>query len=247
MIEMEVCANSVASAIAAAQGGARRVELCDNLGDGGTTPSYGQIKLTRKKVDLDLYVIIRPRGGDFMYDELEFEIMKHDILICKSLGCDGVVFGILKSDGTVDQSRCADLVSLARPMKVTFHRAFDMTKNLYQALEDIIELDFDRILTSGGAEDALLGAQTIKALITQAADRIEMMPGAGVRTTNVAELIKITHASTFHSTAKKVVESNMRFKLPQLSLGKTGNEFAIELTDADTVREMIKLANENVL
>ena len=240
---MEVCANSVDSAIAGQRGGAVRVELCDNLPQGGTTPSYGQIKVAREKLHIQLYPIIRPRGGDFMYSDLEFEIMKQDILMCKSLKCDGVVIGILRTDGTVDQARCAELIEIARPMKITFHRAFDMTKNLHQALEDIIELDCDRILTSGGACSALKGARQIHELIKQAAGRIEIMPGAGIKTDNIAEIISTTGATIFHSTAKLPVESHMRFKLRNLSLGSASDEFSTEITNVNTVRDMIEIAN----
>ena len=137
---MEVCANSVRSALAAQEGGAIRVELCDNLPEGGTTPSYATIALAKKMLSIKVYPIIRPRGGDFLYSDLEFDLMKEDIKICKSLNCDGVVIGILKADGSVDKERCAELIAAAKPMPVTFHRAFDMSNDLEKALEDIIEL-----------------------------------------------------------------------------------------------------------
>ncbi|HEY0175333.1 MAG TPA: copper homeostasis protein CutC, partial [Pedobacter sp.] len=140
MIEMEVCANSVSSAIEAQLGGAKRVELCASLTEGGTTPSYAEISLAKKMLTIEVFPIIRPRSGDFLYTDLEFELMKEDIRICRSLNCEGIVTGILTREGKVDKIRCAALVELAKPMKVAFHRAFDMTENMEEALEDIISL-----------------------------------------------------------------------------------------------------------
>jgi copper homeostasis protein len=157
---LEVCANSATSAIAAQDGGAARVELCENLAEGGTTPSYGQMILARKHLHIKLYVLIRPRRGDFLYTDLEFEVMQADIRTCIEAGCDGVVIGMLKADGSVDKERCTELVRLARQwgLGVTFHRAFDMCADQFQALEDIIEIGCERILTSGGKSTAMEGA-----------------------------------------------------------------------------------------
>ncbi len=175
-IAIEVCINSVDSAIAAQEGGAQRVELCDNLYEGGTTPSAGCVELTRQRITIGLHVIIRPRGADFCYSPLEFEIMKRDIAIVKDLGADGIVFGILKSDGAVDVERSQEIVELARPMSVTFHRAFDMTPDPIQALNDIIPLGVDRILTSGQANKAIDGAGCIADLVAEANGRTIIMP-----------------------------------------------------------------------
>lgn len=243
MIQMEVCANSLSSALAAQEGGAVRVEFCDNLPEGGTTPSYAQVKLAKELLHILVYPIIRPRGGDFLYTDLEFSIMKEDIKICKSLNCDGVVIGILHPDGSIDKTRCAELIELARPMKVTFHRAFDMCSNLEQGLEDLIELGCERVLTSGAAASALAGAEQIKALIQQAAGRISIMPGAGVKTDNIAEIIRITGAKEFHASAKHAVKSQMGFRNPNLSMGTSEDEFSYDLTDAQTVKNLIQLAN----
>ena len=243
MIQMEVCANSLSSALAAQEGGAVRVEFCDNLPEGGTTPSYAQLKLAKELLHILVYPIIRPRGGDFLYSDLEFSIMKEDIKICKSLNCDGVVFGILHADGSIDKTRCAELIELARPMKVTFHRAFDMCNNLEQGLEDLIELGCERVLTSGAAASALAGVGTIKALIKQAKGRISIMPGAGVNTDNIAEIIRITGASEFHASAKHAVKSKMEFRNPNLSMGSSEDEFSYDLTDAQTVKNLIQMAN----
>ncbi|MES2457765.1 MAG: copper homeostasis protein CutC [Bacteroidota bacterium] len=243
MINMEVCANSLASALAAQEGGALRVELCDNLPEGGTTPSYAQIKLAKKLLKIQLYPIIRPRGGDFLYSDLEFELMKEDISVCRSLGCDGVVIGILHADGSVDRERCAELIKLAGSMGVTFHRAFDMSRDLFQALEDVIELGCERILTSGGAASSLEGTDVLARLIEQAAGRISIMPGAGINTGNIVELIKQTGAKEFHASARKPVLSGMTFRNSRLNMGAVADEFSYDLTDTHTVKTLIDLAN----
>lgn len=203
MVTLEVCANGLNSALAAQEGGANRVELCDNLLEGGTTPSYGQIMMSRKMLNIELYPIIRPRGGDFFYSDLEFEVMKADVITCKSLKCDGVVFGILTIDGKVDLHRCKILADLAHPMPVTFHRAFDAAEDMFQALEDIISLGIQRILSSGGANSAFEGRSMLKTLIKQAAGRIEIMPGAGINTSNILEIAKNTGAQSIHGTFAK--------------------------------------------
>jgi copper homeostasis protein len=243
MINMEVCANSVRSALAAQEGGAIRVELCDNLQEGGTTPSYAQIALAKKMLDIEVYPIIRPRGGDFLYTGLEFELMKEDISMCRSLGCNGVVIGILKADGTVDVTRCRELINLAGPMGITFHRAFDMSSDLSATLEDIIELGCERILSSGGEASALRGAEVLAALIEQARHRISIMPGAGISAQNISELIRMTGAREFHASARKTLKSHMEFRNPKLNMGALADEFSYDVTDSDTVKTLIELAN----
>ena len=243
MVKMEVCANSFASAAAAQEGGAVRVELCDNLPEGGTTPSYAQIALCKKMLSIKVYPIIRPRGGDFLYTDTGFEIMKEDVKVCKELNCDGVVIGILKADGSVDIKRCAELIALASPMKVTFHRAFDMSRDLFGALEDIISMGCERILTSGGKSSAMLGASVIRELIAQANGRISIMPGAGINTSNIAELIKTTGATEFHASARSSVQSKMLFRNPGLNMGAEGDEFSYDLTNSAIVRTLLDLAN----
>ncbi|HKG07876.1 MAG TPA: copper homeostasis protein CutC [Pedobacter sp.] len=243
MINMEVCANSLRSAIAAEEGGAIRVELCDNLPEGGTTPSYSQIALAKKILNIQVYPIIRPRGGDFLYTGLEFELMKEDIKMCRSLGCDGVVIGILKADGRVDKLRCAELIALADGMGVTFHRAFDMTRNLPEALEDIIGLGCERVLTSGAEASAAKGSAVLASLIEQAAGRISIMPGAGISTDNIRELIMTTGAKEFHASARKAVSSEMQYRNPKLNMGAAVDEFSYDLTDSTVVRNLIELAN----
>lgn len=243
MVNMEVCANSLTSALAAQEGGAIRVELCDNLPEGGTTPSYAQIALAKQMLTIKVYPIIRPRGGDFLYSALEFELMKMDIKTCKSLNCDGVVIGILKADGCVDLERCAELVALAAPMPVTFHRAFDMSNDLEKALEDIIGLGCERILTSGGESSAIKGAAKIAKLIKQANGRIKIMPGAGVTATNITDLINLTGATEFHASAKYPVKSEMLFRNSRLTMGTIADEFSYDLTNSEYVKKLIELAN----
>ncbi|SFT12235.1 copper homeostasis protein CutC [Sphingobacterium wenxiniae] len=214
--KLEICSNSSYSALQAQLGGASRVELCQNLENGGTTPSFGQIKRTRELLSIGIHVLIRPRGGDFVYNEEEFEEMKRDILFCKEVGCDGVVIGVLKPDGSVDKERCKQLQELAEPMTVVFHRAFDRCKDPKQALEDVIELGFDRVLTSGLRNTAVEGKDLLKALVLQASGRIEIMPGAGVNEENIIDLLNHTGAKSIHSSAKITVRSQMRYESDDL-------------------------------
>jgi len=243
MIKMEVCANSVSSALEAEGGGAIRVELCASLTEGGTTPSYAEIKLAKQMLSIEVYPIIRPRGGDFLYSDLEFELMKEDVKICKELQCEGIVTGILTADGKVDKERCAELIELAKPMKVAFHRAFDMTVNMEEALEDIISLGVIRILTSGGKATALNGADKLAELIKQADHRITIMPGACINTSNIKQLIKRTGATEFHGSARKNHSSKMLFRNSELSMGDDADEYSSSLTDAELVKKLLELAN----
>ncbi len=245
-IQLEVCANSVASALAAQEGGAFRVELCDNLENGGTTPSFGQILTARKQLIIQLYVLIRPRSGDFLYSDLEYEIMKADVRGCIEAGCDGIVIGILNPDGTVDKKRCGELAAMAtaKGLGVTFHRAFDMAANVNQALEDIIELGFERVLTSGGRTTAMEGASTIAHLIEQSAGRIIIMPGSGINEHNVADLVHFTGATEIHSSARKSINSKMQFVNDHIIMGSTmGVEYSFDESDVERVKKLVKLAN----
>ncbi|MBI3719354.1 MAG: copper homeostasis protein CutC [Sphingobacteriales bacterium] len=209
--KLEVIGFTIESCIAAQQAGAHRIELCDNPAEGGTTPSYGFIKAAREKLQIDLYTMIRPRGGDFLYSDDEFEMMCEDVKVCKSLMCDGVVFGILNADGTVDRKRNAKLLELAYPMGVTFHRAFDRTNNAFEALETLIDLGFERVLTSGQRPTVTEGKELLKALVEKADERIIVMPGSGIRSNNIKEIAAITGASEFHSSARKQIESKMNY------------------------------------
>lgn len=243
-ITLEVCANSVQSAIAAQKGGAVRVELCDNLGEGGTTPALSQIEITRKNIDIQLNTIIRPRGGDFFYSDLEFEIMKHDIHDCGKTKCDGVVFGILNPDGSIDKKRNLELADIARHygMSMTFHRAFDRCKDLFSSLEEIIELGCNRILTSGGMNTAIEGSSVIKKLIEQAKGRISIMPGSGITENNIYELVKATGLKEFHGSFRSKYMGKMEYLSPVFT---DDEEYYILQTDPDKVRKAIENANKN--
>ena len=236
---IEACVNSAISAIEAQKGGADRVELCENLHDGGTTPSAGSIAFARKNLQIGLLVMIRPRGGDFLYSADEFQIMKEDIRVSKNLGADGVVFGILLPDGTIDKERMKILIDLARPMGITCHRAFDMTANPYQAMEDLMSLGIDRILTSGQQPTAPQGSGLIRELITQAKDRIIIMPGSGVKEHNVAALVSATGAKEVHIHLEKQEPSRMIFKQPTVYMGKPEQtEFEYTLTDWERISKL---------
>ncbi len=215
--KLEVIAFNLESCNVANIAGAHRIELCDNPGEGGTTPSYGMIKAARAKVDIELFPIIRPRGGDFLYSDDEFDIMKEDVLQCKKIGCDGVVIGLLNEDGTVDKNRTSQLVKLAYPMSVTFHRAFDRTNNPFTALEDIINCGCERILTSGQRPTAWEGIDLISELIKKAANDIIIMPGSGLRSENIISIANASGATEFHSSARNSSESKMKFNNPTMN------------------------------
>ncbi|MEO9455587.1 copper homeostasis protein CutC [Chromobacterium phragmitis] len=235
---LEICAGSLASCLAAQAGGADRVELCDNLGEGGTTPSYGVLATARDKMEIKLHAIIRPRGGDFLYTELEFEAMAHDVEACRRLGLDGVVLGLLTADGDVDLARTRRLVALAGPMAVTFHRAFDMAREPAQALEDVIAAGCVRLLSSGQAATAPQGAALLAALRGQAGERLAVMPGAGVRAENIAELAAVSGCREFHASARGAAASAMRYRRDGVSMGAAGDEFAREETLTAKVRAL---------
>lgn len=209
---LEVSAGSLASALAAQDGGADRVELCDNLAEGGTTPSYGALAVARDRLRIPLYVLIRPRGGDFLFDAAERAAMLADIEACVRLGCDGVVIGALDADGEVDAAVCREQIAAAGALGVTFHRAFDAARDQGRALEAAVALGCERILTSGGAADAYSGAARIAALVEQAAGRIALMAGAGVTVDNIAELARRTGVRELHASAKGPRRSAMRYR-----------------------------------
>lgn len=220
--QLEICANSIASALAAQEGGADRVEFCQNLEIGGTTPSLGQVWITRAALKIGMHVLIRPRAGDFLYSDIEFQEMKADILFCKEAKCDGVVIGLLHADGSVDAERTAELVELAQPMHVTFHRAFDVCNDPFEALESIIACGCGRLLTSGMKDTALEGANLIKELVEQANGRITIMPGSGINESNVSQLAHATGATAFHTSAKVELESGMVYSNDEVSgMGNT--------------------------
>ncbi|MEZ4883648.1 MAG: copper homeostasis protein CutC [Chitinophagales bacterium] len=218
-IKIEICANSLQSAIHAQKADADRVELCGNLFEGGTTPSAATIQLARKHLTIDLFVLIRPRGGDFCYSDLEIELMLADIDFAKKAGANGVVLGVLQSDGKIDAARNQLLVEAAKPMQVTFHRAFDVCSQPFEALEQIIDLGFDRILTSGQQQTAIEGADLIRKLVEIAGERIHILVGSGVNSENIAALKEKTNAKEFHCSAKELVCSKMSFQNEKVNFG----------------------------
>jgi copper homeostasis protein len=237
---LEVIGFDINGCIAAQKAGADRIELCASPSEGGTTPSYGLIKAAREILTIDLYPIIRPRGGDFLYNDEEFDVIKSEIKVCKVFGCAGVVIGMLHSDGTIDKERCKQLVDLAYPLKVTFHRAFDRVVNAEKALEDVIEMGCHRILTSGQKPTAIEGADNIAALIQQANNRIIIMPGSGVRSDNILDLAQKTGATEFHTSARIFMESNMNYKNESMN----ENLKAVSV-DEDEVRKIKELLIKN--
>jgi copper homeostasis protein len=210
MIVLETIAFTLQACIDAQAAGSHRIELCDNPNEGGTTPSAGFIKIAREKLQIPLFPIIRPRGGNFFYSEEEINAIKHDILLCKEYGCDGVVIGALHYDGSVNKEATAKFTELAYPMSVTFHRAFDRVVNMEQALEDIIDCGCERILTSGMYPTAMEGLQNLKQLVQLANDRINIMPGSGVRANNIIDIIQQTGTTEIHSSARKANASALQ-------------------------------------
>jgi copper homeostasis protein len=202
-IILEICAQSLASGLIAQEGGADRIELCSAIEIGGITPSPAVLKEARKRLDIDICVLIRPRGGDFIHSDLEFELIKKDIIYCKKLGMNGIVVGIQKPDKSLDIERMKRLHDLARPMEVVCHRAFDRVSDPYFEMEKLISIGFDRILTSGLAESAPKGRDLLRGLIEKSNGRITIMPGAGILPENVKELVDYTGATQVHMTAKK--------------------------------------------
>jgi copper homeostasis protein len=241
---VEIVVYNIESALKALDGGADRIELCDNPGEGGTTPSYGTIEIVRKNLGIDVYVMIRPRGGDFHYSSYEFHCMKRDIWQCQKLSVDGIVFGILNPDGSIDKKRCKELIDMARPLKVTCHRAFDMTRDPFQALEDCIEVGFDRILTAGQQTQAVRGAALIGELIKKANGRIAIMPGSGVTENTVGEIVTKSGAAEIHFSAATIRASGMQYKNPEISgMGsEEGSEYQVRTVDPDRIKKIRSLA-----
>ncbi|HTJ29880.1 MAG TPA: copper homeostasis protein CutC [Acidobacteriaceae bacterium] len=239
MMELEICVESVESAIAADEGGAQRVELCSALSEGGLTPSLGMLRAVREAVKLGVYVMIRPRGGDFLYSEAEYAIMLDDIRRMADCGADGVVLGLLTAQGELDVERTARLVEAAGPMGVTVHRAVDMSRDLNAAMEGAIQAGAHRILTSGAAATALEGGTCIASLVKQAAGRIGIMVGGNVRPWNLAQVVTGTGASQFHTALRTKEQSPMEFRNAALSLGDTdGNEYARYRVLTEDVRRL---------
>lgn len=235
MYRFEICANSVASCIAAQEGGADRVELCSGIPEGGTTPSFGMMRKARASIDIALNVIIRPRGGDFLYSPDELEEMIYDITAAKELGADGLVFGCLTKEGKVDKRAMSMLMEAAGDLPVTFHRAFDHSADPFEALEDIIGLGCTRILTSGCRPTAMEGTGLLAELVKAADGRIIIMPGCGINENNIAEIARLSGAREFHFSAREPVESGMIFRNPQVAMGSEDDPYGTVQT---TVRRV---------
>ena len=241
---VEACVDSVASAIAAERGGAERLELCDNLVEGGTTPSAGAIAECRKRVSLPLYVMIRPRGGDFLYTDVEYEVMRRDIGQAIQLGADGVVLGLLTPAGAVDAVRTAALVRTARPLDVTFHRAIDVARDPEAALDALIVAGVDRVLTSGQASTALQGASVIKRLVERSGGRIVILAGGGIDERNVRSVVKKTGVQEVHVRGTTRESSGMKYRSRKVVFRsrQQPDDYVLEVTDAARIKKIVRAA-----
>ena len=238
--ELEICLDSVASCIAAQEGGADRVELCDNLFEGGTTPSAGTIRVARERIGIELAVMVRPRGGDFLYSEDEVQIMENDIDTAIELGADTVVFGLLQADGQIDHDNTSRLMERVNGRcKVTFHRAFDVSRDLDEALEALIGLGVDRILTSGGEPSVLEGSDVLADLVRKSAGKVMIMAGCGINLRNFDRIRKLVGAPAYHMTASKQIESAMQFRNDRCFMGKAlfPPEFLLSQVDSSKVTQ----------
>ncbi|MCL4136832.1 UNVERIFIED_CONTAM: hypothetical protein GTU68_008242 [Idotea baltica] len=246
MIKLEVCIDSVAGAKAAEKGGANRVELCDNLVEGGTTPSFGMVEQCLESSNLPVMMMIRPRGGDFLYDKDEFEVMKRNVLHARTLGVMGVVFGMLTAEGDIDRAQTAQLVEAAGPLSVTFHRAFDMCRNPHKGLELLKELGIARILTSGQESSAHEGIPLIRELIDLAGDQLIIMPGGGVNEKTLPDIVRLTQAKECHTSAKTTFPSKMKYFNPKVYMGVPGSaEYEIKSVSAKRVAAILRTLDSN--
>lgn len=238
----EICVDSVAGVTAAKSAGATRVELCASLLEGGITPSRGMIRRARTVSGIKLHVIIRPRGGDFLFDDDEFASMEADIETAKAEGADGVVIGQLTADGHIDVARTRDLMARARPLAVTFHRAFDMTPDPFAALETLVTLGVDRVLTSGQEASVLEGLPLIRELVEKAGQRIIVMPGGGITARNAERIVAVARPREMHFAALELAEGGMRFRRPHVFMGGELRppEYDRLVTSANTIRNVMK-------
>lgn len=243
----EICANSVESCIAAQEGGADRVELCAGIPEGGTTPSYGEISIARELLNIKLHIIIRPRAGDFLYSSTEIQTMLKDIEMAKETGADGIAVGCLTSEGNIDIPVMKKIMKAADGLSVTFHRAFDVCRNPQKAMEEIIDLGCDRILTSGQQPTAESGIPLLKELHKQAAGRIILLAGCGVNEKNIAYIASETGIKEFHFSAREKVSSEMQYRNPSVSMGGSVHidEYARLITTAERVRNTIQCSMIN--
>lgn len=243
-ILVEACVDSVDSAVAAQSGGADRVELCDNLYEGGTTPSAGTLAASRARLRIPLFAIIRPRGGDFLFSDAERDAMRHDVVTARDLGADGVVIGALRPDGTVDSDCTRELVEVAGPLSVTFHRALDVCRDPAEALETLIGLGVERVLTSGQAPTALEGAATIAALVRQAQGRIKIVVAGEIDEGNLVQVIAKTGAREVHVRGTSSLHSRMEHRNPGVSMGGsyTPDDYVRPVTDPERIRKIVELS-----
>lgn len=239
-IIVEIAAHTIESALAAQQGGASRVELFSDPSGGGVTPSAGLVAGIRKRISADLHVMIRPRGGDFCYSAEEFEAMLRDVEVAKQLGANGLVAGIVNPDGTVDSVRMRQLISAARPLAITFHRAFDMCKDLPAALEELISCGVDRVLTSGGETTAMEGIETLTKLVRIAGQQASIIVAGGINAGNVREIVERTGVREVHAGLRSPTPSPMQFRNPRVQFGPGANEYERARVNQEDVRRLVE-------
>lgn len=240
---IEICLESVESVLEAEKGGADRVELCSDLFEGGLSPSIATVRVAKKLSSIKINAMVRPRGGDFCYSDIEFEVMKEEVKAFKAEGVNAIVFGILTPEGDIDTARCREIIELARPLEVTFHRAFDMTKDPYKALDDLISLGVDRVLTSGQEATVYEGIDTLKRLIEIAGDKIIILPGSGIKERNFKKIDAALHAKEYHMSLSSTKESKMTFHPGHIYMGGLlrQSEFLIPCTDSKKIENILNL------
>jgi copper homeostasis protein len=245
-MKVEVCSYTVQSALNAEKGGAYRVELCSNFSEGGTTPSYGMIELARKYLFIKLNVLIRPRGGDFCYSDLEFETMLRDIYSARQTGADGIAVGVLTDMGEIDRTKMKDIISHAGKISVTFHRAFDCVKDPFESLDCLIDLGAERVLTSGLKSSAIEGKELLSRLVEKSARKIIIMPGGGINKANIEELVKITKAEEYHLSGKSIVGSKTKYRNNDIKFNSASSiqEYDYIESDERKINDVVSLLNK---
>ena len=242
-IKIEICLDSVESVIIAERAGADRVELCSDLFEGGLTPTVGTFLLAKERTNIPINVMIRPRGGDFCYSDIEFKVMKKEALFFKENGADALVFGILTPDGEIDKIRTKELIDIARPLPVTFHRAFDMTRDAFRSLDTLLSLGVDRVLTSGLEATVLEGADTLRALVERAGERVIVMPGSGINERNFNKIKNLIGAKEYHMGLSSSIPSKMAFHPGHVYMGGLlrQNEFTISRAGEERIRSVVSM------